>query len=293
MTTIYDISSHAITNPCLSPDTIIWSELPVEKESDPKMSLSLTENDVQAGLSLLKMMGLSRKRNADVMSCVEDADWVNVRHKAMARQLTLQDLRRTFDKPICEAAFTFGICTTLLKKICRKIGVKRWPCRALRSLSKNIQTLESSLTKANTQEDEDRIYRQIVECKEKRNSIMMNPSQALLKNEKKNSKKQEKKEEGNETDGEHPESEEGMEGSFESMENCPLQKQEEKEEECVQDQSTHIVNEGVVSDSNDMKKGSGEGRNDDVYHASSTTEDMIEPIIICDNAFAVDEHTDP
>ena len=34
------------------------------------------------------------------------------------------------------------ICTTILKKICRKLSIKRWPYRQIKSLSKSIQTLE-------------------------------------------------------------------------------------------------------------------------------------------------------
>ena len=34
-----------------------------------------------------------------------------------------------------------GICTTVLKKICRKHGLKRWPSRRLRSIDKQVALL--------------------------------------------------------------------------------------------------------------------------------------------------------
>ena len=38
-----------------------------------------------------------------------------------------------------------GICPTVLKKICRKHGVPRWPNRHLKSLAKQIRQLETVL----------------------------------------------------------------------------------------------------------------------------------------------------
>lgn len=45
------------------------------------------------------------------------------------KSITLQELRLYFDKPIEEAAKAIGICSTLLKKICRRYNIKRWPYR--------------------------------------------------------------------------------------------------------------------------------------------------------------------
>lgn len=138
--------------------------------------VSLTEKDVQASLSLLKMMGLPHTRTAALLRSHDRHEWISVRNKAMAKELTIEDLRQHFDKPIAEAAFNFGICTTLLKKICRKIGVKRWPCRQIRSLTKTIRSLEMQLVKTHSFEERFRLQEQIEELMEKHAAIVKDPS---------------------------------------------------------------------------------------------------------------------
>lgn len=138
--------------------------------------ISLNERDVQASLSLLKMMGLPHTRTAALLRSGGSAQWISVRNKAMAKELTIEDLRKHFDKPIAEAAFNFGICTTLLKKICRKIGVKRWPCRQIRSLAKTIRALEMQLTRTHSFDERCRLQEQIEELMEKHASIVKDPS---------------------------------------------------------------------------------------------------------------------
>ncbi|ERN19410.1 uncharacterized protein LOC18447794 [Amborella trichopoda] len=43
--------------------------------------------------------------------------------------LTFDDVARFFSLPIAEAASLLGVCTSVLKKICRENGVLRWPYR--------------------------------------------------------------------------------------------------------------------------------------------------------------------
>ncbi|CEG37866.1 RWP-RK domain [Plasmopara halstedii] len=57
----------------------------------------------------------------------------------------LEDLRECFNMPIAAVARKFGICATLLKKICRRHGIQRWPHRQIRSLQKSIDMLRESL----------------------------------------------------------------------------------------------------------------------------------------------------
>ncbi|POM64237.1 RWP-RK domain containing hypothetical protein [Phytophthora palmivora] len=54
-------------------------------------------------------------------------------------------LRPHFEKPLAEVANIFGICMTLMKKICRKNGVPRWPHRQIRGLRKSIWSIEKAL----------------------------------------------------------------------------------------------------------------------------------------------------
>ncbi|RQM12306.1 hypothetical protein DD237_006614 [Peronospora effusa] len=60
----------------------------------------------------------------------------------------LEDLRKCFNMPIAAVAQKFGICVTLLKKICRHHGIQRWPHRQIRSLEKSIDMLRESLDSA-------------------------------------------------------------------------------------------------------------------------------------------------
>jgi hypothetical protein len=48
------------------------------------------------------------------------------------KAIELEQLRQYFDRPIHEAARKFDVCTTLLKKICRRHGIARWPHRKAR-----------------------------------------------------------------------------------------------------------------------------------------------------------------
>jgi len=62
--------------------------------------------------------------------------------------VTKEFLARYFHMPISQAAKELGVCTTMLKKMCRKSGVARWPFRKIHSLDRMIASLDRAL-KAN------------------------------------------------------------------------------------------------------------------------------------------------
>mmetsp|Transcript_22396 Transcript_22396/g.50470 ORF Transcript_22396/g.50470 Transcript_22396/m.50470 type:complete len:335 (-) Transcript_22396:92-1096(-) len=64
-------------------------------------------------------------------------------HVARAPALTEKELREHFNMPLNEVAKKYGMCTTALKKLCRKYGVMQWPHRKLRSLEKKIASLKA------------------------------------------------------------------------------------------------------------------------------------------------------
>ncbi|KAF1336563.1 Nlp7 protein, partial [Globisporangium splendens] len=70
------------------------------------------------------------------------------RTKRYGPVVQLDDLRKCFNMPIAAVARKFGICATLLKKICRRHGIQRWPHRQIRSLQKSIDMLRESLAVA-------------------------------------------------------------------------------------------------------------------------------------------------
>eukprot|EP00291_Cryptomonas_curvata_P014347 CAMPEP_0172182742 /NCGR_PEP_ID=MMETSP1050-20130122/18572_1 /TAXON_ID=233186 /ORGANISM="Cryptomonas curvata, Strain CCAP979/52" /LENGTH=181 /DNA_ID=CAMNT_0012856229 /DNA_START=386 /DNA_END=927 /DNA_ORIENTATION=- len=62
---------------------------------------------------------------------------------ARVPMLSEKELRDHFNMPLNEVAKKFGMCTTALKKLCRKYGVMQWPHRKLRSLEKKIASLKA------------------------------------------------------------------------------------------------------------------------------------------------------
>lgn len=46
---------------------------------------------------------------------------------------TLEDVSPFFHLPIEEAAKELGVCSSALKRRCRRLGIKRWPFRKVRA----------------------------------------------------------------------------------------------------------------------------------------------------------------
>ncbi|KAF4318731.1 hypothetical protein BBO99_00003600 [Phytophthora kernoviae] len=93
----------------------------------------------------------------------------------VTKHISIDELRAHFDRPIIDVAKDFGICITLMKKICRRNGIKRWPHRQIRSLSKSIASMEAAMLSAHGSEREK--YRdQIVNLKMKRESVIADPN---------------------------------------------------------------------------------------------------------------------
>lgn len=59
--------------------------------------------------------------------------------------ITLAMLRPHFEEPLAQVAQSFGICVTLLKKICRRHGIARWPHRQISGLRKSIASMEHAI----------------------------------------------------------------------------------------------------------------------------------------------------
>lgn len=78
---------------------------------------------------------------------------------ANCRLYSVDELRKYFHLPIVEVAKQLGICTTLLKKVCRNNKIKRWPYRQIRSITKTIQSLEMAYMNESLQEKERMRYK--------------------------------------------------------------------------------------------------------------------------------------
>lgn len=62
-----------------------------------------------------------------------------------AEALTLEEISTLFHLPIAQASIHLQLCTTALKKACRRHGVKRWPYRKVKSADKKIAQLHKVL----------------------------------------------------------------------------------------------------------------------------------------------------
>ncbi|TYZ60254.1 hypothetical protein PybrP1_008485 [[Pythium] brassicae (nom. inval.)] len=93
----------------------------------------------------------------------------------VTKHISIDELRAHFDRPIIDVAKDFGICITLMKKICRRNGIKRWPHRQIRSLSKSIASMEAAMLSTHGSEREK--YRdQISSLRSKRESVIADPN---------------------------------------------------------------------------------------------------------------------
>jgi len=67
--------------------------------------------------------------------------------------LGVYEVAQHFHRPINEASKFLNICPTVLKKICRKAGLPRWPHRKLQSIHRELDKLRTLLND-NTQTEE-------------------------------------------------------------------------------------------------------------------------------------------
>ncbi|KAI8110897.1 hypothetical protein M9434_004471 [Picochlorum sp. BPE23] len=66
-------------------------------------------------------------------------------HKPLKGGTSILELAQFFHLPINEAAKKLDICPTVLKKICRKHGLPRWPHRKLQSIERELVKLQELL----------------------------------------------------------------------------------------------------------------------------------------------------
>ncbi|XP_061374927.1 uncharacterized protein LOC133317119 [Gastrolobium bilobum] len=93
-----------------------------------------------------------------------------IAQRERAGRMTLSDFSNYFHLPIDEAAKQVNLCPTVMKKICRKAGLVRWPFRKVKSLSKQISilrktSLESAdaATKATTEAEINRLKEEMIQ----------------------------------------------------------------------------------------------------------------------------------
>ena len=83
------------------------------------------------------------------------------------------ELAPYFYYPINEAAKHLGICPTVLKKICRKHGLRRWPHRKLQSIERALEKLRlmTNLCRPNDADQIPTFLARIKELEEEKNAL--------------------------------------------------------------------------------------------------------------------------
>eukprot|EP00871_Galdieria_phlegrea_P005104 jgi/Galph1/5595/GphlegSOOS_G4220.1 len=75
---------------------------------------------------------------------------INQKHFIMKIALTLESLRNYFGTTLEDASKELGVCSTVIKNVCRQYGIRRWPYRKLQSLNRLIEYLEQQLREDST-----------------------------------------------------------------------------------------------------------------------------------------------
>eukprot|EP00276_Gloeochaete_wittrockiana_P017787 CAMPEP_0184346330 /NCGR_PEP_ID=MMETSP1089-20130417/14600_1 /TAXON_ID=38269 ORGANISM="Gloeochaete wittrockiana, Strain SAG46.84" /NCGR_SAMPLE_ID=MMETSP1089 /ASSEMBLY_ACC=CAM_ASM_000445 /LENGTH=307 /DNA_ID=CAMNT_0026676953 /DNA_START=85 /DNA_END=1005 /DNA_ORIENTATION=+ len=72
--------------------------------------------------------------------------------RSTKREVSPEHLATFYHLPLHEVAQRLGICTTALKKLCRRRGIERWPYRRLRSIQRVVQRKTHKLRNASVTE---------------------------------------------------------------------------------------------------------------------------------------------
>lgn len=65
--------------------------------------------------------------------------------RGVSKWVTREVLEGYFDRPLDGASKALGVSTTIVKRLCRKLGVTRWPYRQICSVDKSIGKLEKAI----------------------------------------------------------------------------------------------------------------------------------------------------
>lgn len=65
--------------------------------------------------------------------------------KLFSKCVTREMLQGQFHLPMEEAGKSWGVSTTIVKRVCRAFGIERWPYRQIQSARKRIDKLQEKL----------------------------------------------------------------------------------------------------------------------------------------------------
>ena len=93
---------------------------------------------------------------------------------SLCKEMDLKELSQYFHLPINEVSQQLGVCTTVLKKMCRSNGVERWPHRKIKSIDGLIDSLNTLIE--TEPEDIDHLLQEMEALQQKRELILANPN---------------------------------------------------------------------------------------------------------------------
>ncbi|KAL0887804.1 hypothetical protein Bca101_011787 [Brassica carinata] len=139
-------------------------EVPMSQAIVPDQALNVPSVPLYVGLRDEPSVSKVKKRKQTPLA----------KQRERTGKLKLKDISMHFHLPIQEAARRMSLCPTVVKKICRRGGLYRWPHRKIKSLLRKISSLKSSLettkdaqAKARVEAEIERLEKQISEiCSE-------------------------------------------------------------------------------------------------------------------------------
>jgi len=87
--------------------------------------------------------------------------------------LSVEALAAYFHLPIAEASRRIGVCATVLKKMCRKLNIPRWPHRKIKSLEREVTRLQQTM--GISVEQDQRNLTRINQIHERKEFLMSHP----------------------------------------------------------------------------------------------------------------------
>jgi len=105
------------------------------------------------------------------------------------RKISYEELAKYFHLPLTDASMKLGVCTTVLKRVCRQYKIKRWPFRKIRSIDHTVEALKGFGVQLDSNENcsigthgtklrlrgKLDVHQEINKLEERRTSLVLNP----------------------------------------------------------------------------------------------------------------------
>eukprot|EP00903_Cladosiphon_okamuranus_P006994 g6805.t1 len=85
--------------------------------------------------------------------------------------ITIEILQQHFHQPLMTVAEELGVSLTMIKRLCRKLGMPRWPFRQIDSINKAMEDLQDQLEGARTEADRARYMKALEDAQKKKQLI--------------------------------------------------------------------------------------------------------------------------